>query len=736
MSTLWRFSSFIFYFFSLFGLCWIIHGTFFSPSGIEGAWFYAGIGYFLISLMTAPFFSPPSETIAVAVTAGILLITMSIPAELPAASTFKIGRMIGIAYCCLAILVALLAILLKPRDSLQPESFKTKATFQLSNHLGRGEIAFSFVFLISIISSFKSRPNYLLLLLVLWLITLLFKPHEVLHHVVNVWKDLHAGVTKQGIGTVRAFENPGIAIVLLSQGENVKPGSPICILDSNTQIRIGRSVAEYELQDERWMRVLLSQKPVENRTTEGEELFRKSQLTPNTAFTLDTTKLDKIQLDSDTKSLLISDEKTLIGFVAEESMINNIQIELFSPNTDVYEGRFITTTIRGEQVFYQIIDAVTKSEALEKKSSLGYFRIGARKIGKWAESQKRFKSVKWLPQIYSPVYLWEDEPAGFQIEAVGHIPGSSFSVLLDLNDAVTHNTAILGVLGCGKTYFTLELIARLVQQGIKVICFDITGQYTSELSPYYNPDKDLESDNIIKAVIEVEASSVSINVEEGGNRRLFQDLIDIDIEEFLRDNERPVRIYNPESYHATKQDSRLFQGQAAIATLTPVEVTRIISEGILEAVSDTFSDSARVCLVFEEAHSLIPEWTSISFEGDRQASMGTAKAILQGRKYGLGCVVVTQRTANVVKSVLNQCNTIFAMRTFDATGMEFLSNYIGRDYTNVLSVLEDRNAVAYGRAISSDSPLIVRVNERPDFLAACQQAREQETSDDEEEVPF
>jgi DNA helicase HerA-like ATPase len=53
------------------------------------------------------------------------------------------------------------------------------------------------------------------------------------------------------------------------------------------------------------------------------------------------------------------------------------------------------------------------------------------------------------------------------------------------------------------------------------------------------------------------------------------------------------------------------------------------------------------------------------------ATAATARAILQGRKYGLGCLLVTQRTANVTKTILNQCNTTFAMRMFDDTGKDF-----------------------------------------------------------------
>src|SRR2546421_12494623 len=88
-----------------------------------------------------------------------------------------------------------------------------------------------------------------------------------------------------------------------------------------------------------------------------------------------------------------------------------------------------------------------------------------------------------------------------------------------------------------------------------------------------------------------------------------------------------------------------------------------------------------------------PEWNAVASEGDKAATNGTAKAILQGRKYGLGCLVVTQRTANVTKTILNQCNTVFALRVFDSTGMEFLRNYVGDDYSSVLSTLENRHAI-------------------------------------------
>jgi hypothetical protein len=182
-------------------------------------------------------------------------------------------------------------------------------------------------------------------------------------------------------------------------------------------------------------------------------------------------------------------------------------------------------------------------------------------------------------------------------------------------------------------------------------------------------------------------------------------------------SQEKLKIYNPVQFEVWRQDSKPFQGKASMASLTPTEIARFITEAALEVLQlQGLSERARCCIVFEEAHSLIPEWNAVASEGDRVATNGTAKAILQGRKYGLGCLVITQRTANVTKSILNQCNSIFALRVFDATGMEFLKNYIGEDYAGVLSTLEDRHAVVFGRASSCRDPVLVPLNDRNKFL--------------------
>ncbi|HXA18404.1 MAG TPA: hypothetical protein VN380_15525 [Thermoanaerobaculia bacterium] len=123
------------------------------------------------------------------------------------------------------------------------------------------------------------------------------------------------------------------------------------------------------------------------------------------------------------------------------------------------------------------------------------------------------------------------------------------------------------------------------------------------------------------------------------------------------------------------------------------------------------NEPARLCVIIEEAHSLIPEWNQIAQQGDAAFVNRTARAILQGRKYGMGCMVVTQRTANVTKTILNQCNTMLALQSFDQTGLDFMSNYMGSAYSNVISTLPARQAILVGKASSSMRPVLFQISE-------------------------
>jgi len=406
----------------------------------------------------------------------------------------------------------------------------------------------------------------------------------------------------------------------------------------------------------------------------------------------------------------------LLGVVAPDTDIARLRFEILRTDLDLEEGQLVEVRLGKRMVLYQVVNGLTKEAILQQKNIYGFVRGDAKKIGCWNEKLKRFEIVKWIPQPNEPVFLVKSETYEASKEAIGHFPGTNYKVEIDPNLLVTHNTAILGVLGSGKSYLALELVERLITEGIKIVALDLTNQYALELERYYDLKKEKPNLDKLAKIGANGKANVHKNVEEGGSAVSFAAAVREDLKEFLAAGAEFLKVYNPATFEVWRQDSKPFQDKASMASLTPTEITRIITESLLDLLQDKMSDTARACIVFEEAHSLIPEWNAVASEGDKTATNGTAKAILQGRKYGLGCIVITQRTANVTKSILNQCNTVFALRVFDATGMEFLKNYVGEDYASVLSSLEDRHVVAFGRGSLCRSPVLLRLNDRDQFL--------------------
>jgi hypothetical protein len=415
----------------------------------------------------------------------------------------------------------------------------------------------------------------------------------------------------------------------------------------------------------------------------------------------------------------------LIGLVASDTNVGQLQIELVRADLDVREGSLVEVEIGGRAVLYQVIKGLTKEEVLQEKNTRGFVRAQAKKIGSWNNARRSFDPVPWLPQPNQAVLLVHPKQEAVEKDAIGHCPGTSYPVSIDPQLLVTHNAAILGILGVGKSCLALELVERMISAGIKVVCLDLTNQYADELRRFLDADVENAARDELEKIGPTGKTNVKKNVEEGGSVREFTAKIREQLGVFLAPaNPQKLRILNPAQFDVWRQDSKPFQDQASMATLTPTEITRIITESTLAVLQGQgMTGQARCCVVYEEAHSLIPEWNAVATDGDKTATNGTAKAILQGRKFGLGCLVITQRTANVTKSILNQCNTVFGLRVFDATGMEFLKNYIGEDYAGVLSTLEDRHAVVFGRASSCRDPVLTRLNDRDDFTRAFRETQ-------------
>ena len=155
----------------------------------------------------------------------------------------------------------------------------------------------------------------------------------------------------------------------------------------------------------------------------------------------------------------------------------------------------------------------------------------------------------------------------------------------DINALVTHNTAILGILGVGKSCLTFELIKKIVASGTKVICLDITNQYASEkgLYQYLSSDmvKEVNSKLITKINDVAQKKGAPDIPQEWGNSSLFIEKMGEWIELFFKDETWKVLVINPDDYHVTKAATTF--KIASHIDVSLVEKVQMISEEVLKS---------------------------------------------------------------------------------------------------------------------------------------------------------
>ena len=117
-----------------------------------------------------------------------------------------------------------------------------------------------------------------------------------------------------------------------------------------------------------------------------------------------------------------------------------------------------------------------------------------------------------------------------------------------------------------------------------------------------------------------------------------------------------------------------------------------------------------ILLVCEEAHQYIPsEVGDHQHAGSRREMERIAK---EGRKYGVGLCVVSQRPTELSETVLSQCSNFICLRTTNPQDQDYVRKLMPegeQDLADVLTTLRRGEALAVGEAI----PLPTRFNLYP-----------------------
>ncbi|MCE5189415.1 MAG: DUF87 domain-containing protein [Eubacteriales bacterium] len=682
-----------------------------------GVWFCSAALLIIFGIyLTEPFFSKPVDTITNCT--SVLLTLLALPQK-----KALIGYWFIMTVTLVLLVLSFITIFFKDKEN----GFLRLVHFVVMN-IGNARFVFSPFYLLSAYSFFAvaGRHAEFTLIALLWFFLCVFDP---ISWVLRKYNQLRIAQSppETYIGIATQCSAPEIYTIESSYESNVS-------INIGNIVGIKLSTHLYKIGVISWEQDLLSGRFIEiqcydfgstpNRFTCEQLGIEQTQKNVRSKPVASVVLIKPELLSEGIKELIKNNvlHKNICNFIGRVLEGSTIEMIKFSVNNSllvISEGQIVYTLIHNEIVLYQIINGITAEEILDHTNHTAYLCCYARKLGKYINNQ--LEIVKWVPCAAEPVFLLNsntpnvDELRSIANSSIGCLPQTKYQVKINnIDELITHNTAILGILGVGKSCLAFELIQKVVRAGKKVVCIDITNQYCSPkgLGRY------VDNENIVLDIRQEQRDALtstcrsvgSSNLQDRwGNIRNYESILYNTFREFM-DSPSSVLILNPDNHNVGKA-ATLYTIQGT-AELTTAEKTRIISEQLLKLCEEQGqSDVARCLLVYEEAHSLIPEWNSVANEGDKAATNGTARVIMQGRKYGLGCFVITQRTANVTKSILNQCNTVFAFRIFDDTGKTFLENYIGSYYSSILPTLEERHTLAIGRGLALKQPVIIQLND-------------------------
>jgi hypothetical protein len=115
-----------------------------------------------------------------------------------------------------------------------------------------------------------------------------------------------------------------------------------------------------------------------------------------------------------------------------------------------------------------------------------------------------------------------------------------------------------------------------------------------------------------------------------------------------------------------------------------------------------------VVLVCEEAHRYVPNRGEAQYEAAQEAIRRIAK---EGRKYGVGLLLVSQRPSEVEATVLSQCNSWIVLRVTNDADREHVKAILPDSMaglTKMLSGLRRQEAIFVGQAAMLPSRIMIR----------------------------
>lgn len=343
---------------------------------------------------------------------------------------------------------------------------------------------------------------------------------------------------------------------------------------------------------------------------------------------------------------------------------------------------------------------------------------------------------------------------------IGLLSGHDIRIMLNINEMVQKHVSVLAKTGGGKSYMTGVLVEELLKHDVTVMIVDPHGEYRTLAEPGKVPEyadkfgvtsrgyadkitefaadtklnKDakplrftmgnLEARDILaltkvknlrhalpalkKVLDTIRATKPSFSLkdviraleaqEDPNNANLIQELQYLD----------EINIF---AERGTKLDELVQKGKMSILNLkgTPPDIAGLIVNRVLTSLFEMRKIGAipAMLIVTEEAHNYCPQ------QGATAASKIMRTIASEGRKFGLGLVIITQRAAKVDKNVLSQCGTQIILKITNPNDLTAVINSVEGLTTGVTEEIQQLPigvAIVCGGGVTI--PLFVRVRPR------------------------
>lgn len=660
-------------------------GDFFPKSSINVILFSALLMLSFVTLFLEHYFTSPTDVLAS--TIAILLLISPLKDHL---SNYGIWYIIFWFYNALLLFIALLSLLLLD-DNKSSSSLQNRTSFylkQLATYFGNGKLLFFLLFILTMLFYIDSQSPSFLILFGYATVILLINPKKYLLSLRKASSD-----KQNDIGEIFRVLSKNVFLAKLYESiESVHKFDFVefnYAFDDEGKYHKGLIIDTYFLNQEQWVKILSTR---QMKQILGDE-SQNNNINSNVVYKLKAVNAPDFLAK-------------FIGTIIEGSSIGKIRFE-YNSKADISEGDLLQLSIGNKTVLYQIIQGHTTVEKLESKNEAGCIVGEAVQIGIWNNQLRSFEKFGWVPDINTPVFLASDIEPTTTVKGeyiIGTLSNTNYPVIINMADAISHHLAILGITGSGKSVFARNLIRQIMLDGTKLICVDFTNEYKNKFN-------------------DIPISSI---INEPNATEMFDaiDVLSLELAKFKNQQDKTLidekqnliksKFYNSiKEFLESNQSITLFELPDVSNTTGILEYTKWFFKVLFDIARKENNFDKKICIVLEEAHTVIPEWNFIGISEKEASSLvnSIGQIALQGRKYNIGFIIVAQRTANVSKTILTQCNSIIAFKQFDRTSSEFLANYMGIDMVAALPNLQPRQSIAVGKGFRAGIPMIVQIPE-------------------------